>query len=608
MNWSAIRVYTKQRRFFSRKRFELPKVPSIMSSDSNDTNNISKKEEDAKVPSIGSIFSTSKPKDAFSGAASGAGNILRGTLMGAAMMVTAPVQGAMQGAQEGGAIGGLKGFGVGLGMGLVGGAAMAVGGAVTGAVQIGRGLYHTPGAVSASFSGKDWDEEKGEWYLYSLPSEAETVLARDVESFIESMRSELEAEAEQRMQQDSENKEENTAKHVVESGYYDLLGVPPNASAAAIKKAYYLRAKECHPDRHRDDPDAHSRFQKIGEAYNVLSDESLRSRYDSMGKEGVQNVGADKIDAKALFAMIFGSERFEPIVGELELATRMQHGGLGIGDDGSSGSKEALMYSNPKVKSFIQKRREVQCAVTLAKRLERFVGGDESGFRREAEEEAAELSQTAFGGVLLAAIGNAYIEHAVAEAGGLSGLGVNMKQTARGLTTRIAIAQAGLRVASTAGEAQRAQKALEDLMKEQQRDEAKAASDELALRDKIRKTTLNMFSVMWHITQLDIEKTLAKVCRRVTHDKSVPNSEILKKRRDGIYLLGQIYVAHGSKTGTSVDAILAGLTDQMQQEAFNQQKQQHSQTSSEGKSTSAAGNSGPSSAKQQQSFRDVDLD
>lgn len=424
----------------------------------------------------------------------GAGNILRGTLMGAAMVVTAPVQGAMQGAQEGGAIGGLKGFGMGLGMGLVGGAAMAVGGAVTGAMQIGRGLYHTPGAVSASFSGKEWDEEKGEWYVYSLPSEAETMLSRDVESFIESMRSELEAEAEQqqRVQQDGDSKEENSAKQVVDSGYYDLLGVPPNASAAAIKKAYYLKAKECHPDRHRDDPDAHSRFQKIGEAYNVLSDENLRSRYDSMGREGVQNAGADKIDAKALFAMIFGSERFEPIVGELELATRMQHGGLGIGDDGSSGSKEALMYSNPKVKNFIQKRREVQCAVTLAKRLERYVGGDESGFRREAEEEAVELSQTAFGGVLLSAIGNAYIEHAVAEAGGLSGLSVNMKQTARGLTTRIAIAQAGLRVARTAGEAQRAQKALEELMKEQQQDEAKATNDELALRDKIRKTTLNM--------------------------------------------------------------------------------------------------------------------
>lgn len=50
----------------------------------------------------------------------------------------------------------------------------------------------------------------------------------------------------------------------------------PNATAAEIKKAYYLKAKLSHPDKHRDDPEAHVKFTKIGEAYQILSDEQLR--------------------------------------------------------------------------------------------------------------------------------------------------------------------------------------------------------------------------------------------------------------------------------------------------------------------------------------------
>ena len=43
--------------------------------------------------------------------------------------------------------------------------------------------------------------------------------------------------------------------------YYDVLGVPSNATAAEIKKAYYLKAKQSHPDKHPGDPEAHARFQ-----------------------------------------------------------------------------------------------------------------------------------------------------------------------------------------------------------------------------------------------------------------------------------------------------------------------------------------------------------
>ena len=67
---------------------------------------------------------------------------------------------------------------------------------------------------------------------------------------------------------------------VVDTTYYDALGVKPTASGLEIKKAYRKLAITTHPDKNPNDPTAHDRFQAIGEAYQVLSDKGLRSQYD----------------------------------------------------------------------------------------------------------------------------------------------------------------------------------------------------------------------------------------------------------------------------------------------------------------------------------------
>ena len=106
---------------------------------------------------------------------------------------------------------------------------------------------------------------------------------------------------------------ERPKKEIKERVLYDVLGVEPTASGAEIKKAYYVKARLSHPDRNPGDPEAHTKFQKIGEAYQILSDDRLRSAYDSRGKEAVEGQG--KMDAAAMYAMIFGSELFESIIG-----------------------------------------------------------------------------------------------------------------------------------------------------------------------------------------------------------------------------------------------------------------------------------------------------
>ena len=75
--------------------------------------------------------------------------------------------------------------------------------------------------------------------------------------------------------------------------YYEVLGVEKGASAEEIKKAYRKSAMKYHPDRNPGDKTAEEKFKEIGEAYEVLSDDQKRARYDQFGFAGVDpNYGA----------------------------------------------------------------------------------------------------------------------------------------------------------------------------------------------------------------------------------------------------------------------------------------------------------------------------
>ncbi|ABN65809.2 predicted protein, partial [Scheffersomyces stipitis CBS 6054] len=105
---------------------------------------------------------------------------------------------------------------------------------------------------------------------------------------------------------------------VVDTAYYELLGVQANATSLEIKKAYRKAAIRLHPDKNPDDPSAAAKFQEVGEAYQVLSDEKLRAKYDKFGKqESIPTEGFE--DPSEFFSMIFGGEAFKEWIGELTL-------------------------------------------------------------------------------------------------------------------------------------------------------------------------------------------------------------------------------------------------------------------------------------------------
>ena len=62
--------------------------------------------------------------------------------------------------------------------------------------------------------------------------------------------------------------------------FYKILGVPKSSNINQIKKAYRKLAKELHPDKNKGDATADEKFKDLGAAYEVLSDEEKRKKYD----------------------------------------------------------------------------------------------------------------------------------------------------------------------------------------------------------------------------------------------------------------------------------------------------------------------------------------
>src|SRR4051812_149857 len=71
-----------------------------------------------------------------------------------------------------------------------------------------------------------------------------------------------------------------STRDFIEKDYYAALGVPKDADAAAIKKAYRQLARDLHPDKNPGNSDAEAKFKEVSEAYDVLSDTKRRGEYD----------------------------------------------------------------------------------------------------------------------------------------------------------------------------------------------------------------------------------------------------------------------------------------------------------------------------------------
>ena len=314
----------------------------------------------------------------------------KGVLGGAAALIAAPVVGARSE--------GWSGFAKGLGAGLAAAVALPVAGAAVGITQIARGAYNTPEAIMEANAGKRWDSHRRVWVAEDLVQESLKLSECSDDDILEKARERAKARGEAPGLEGALGGG-SSGGDVASTEYYDALEVTPAATAGEIKRAYYLLARKLHPDKNPDDPEAHQKFQRIGEAYQVLSDESLRKKYDERGKDGLKDHAF--VDPSALFAMLFGSDQMEGLVGRLQLAT--------LAAAGADLTKDE--------RRLLQERRVGRLAVKLAAMLQGYVDAKDEGamktFESQMKAMAEHLVTASYGDIMLHTIGFVYEKQAL---------------------------------------------------------------------------------------------------------------------------------------------------------------------------------------------------
>mmetsp|Transcript_22588 Transcript_22588/g.52626 ORF Transcript_22588/g.52626 Transcript_22588/m.52626 type:complete len:856 (-) Transcript_22588:21-2588(-) len=314
---------------------------------------------------VGTVFSLKKPRDVIAGTTSGFKAVAGGVGIGVASLVAQPYLGAKSE--------GAKGFVKGMGTGMVTCLASTVAGTVIGSSQIVRGVLNTPNAIVQKSRGQVWNSEKRRWEQdwYSLPEEAELVLGSSSASASSSAGQGADGSGDTRRR---------PARKVVDKSLYDLLGVAPEATEAEIRKAFYKKSLELHPDKNPNNPEATVMFQAVSDAYRVLGSEDRRKLYDEHGKD-LATQGLPKIEPAVFFAALFGSHHFEPYVGRLRLAQEIDGDlQLLLGDLATAGENDTpdidilkLSRAHEHMK-VVQQEREVKCAVFLRDCLMPVVG------------------------------------------------------------------------------------------------------------------------------------------------------------------------------------------------------------------------------------------
>lgn len=364
--------------------------------------------------------------------------------------------------------------------------------------------------------GKRWNAVTHKWVIDNLEEDEATL--KDIN---------IEDDDILKVSEEDMSKPSASVVAVKETAYYDALGVAPDADEKKIKKAYYVNARKWHPDRNQSE-EAKDKFQKIGEAYQVLSDPQLRAIYDKEGEAGLSGdkteAAAGQVDPSLVFTFLFGSDAFEDIVGRLQLVTQVI-----IGED----------KIDQKNMMELERRRIIRLALKLRERIQKFVEGNEDEAKLDWKNQGEELVETRYGEEILNTVGST---HKLVATQCIGSWGEGME------------AQMGEHEIKR-GAAMKAYEGAQNM----QRGGENMGEDQLP----------TYIETMWNVTVIDISTTLHEVVMKVCSDKSV-DKDVRMKRAQAIRVLGEMWEETKSKKAERDRRSVRGLYQSAAQAAMEE--------------------------------------
>ncbi|KAI8976284.1 DnaJ-domain-containing protein [Trametes punicea] len=349
-----------------------------------------------------------------------------------------------------------------------------------------------------------------------------------------------------------------TQEKPLETRYYDLLGVPVDATTEDIKKAYRRLAIKHHPDKNRDDPHAGERFKEIAIAYQTLSDPELRRKYNEFGpKESAPEGGY--IDPEEIFSTIFGGERFVSIIGNISLAKDMKAAlqedednenevvqrdakGREILTPEERARREEKARKAAAEKAAAREERVRKLVENLDRKLsiytESATGPNDAqvaeSFRTICKLEAEELKKESYGVDLLHAIGFVYAQKAKQHLAsnqtflGMGGWLHNVQGKYHVFSETVSTLRAAMELKKVFEQIQAAEQAGNMSPEEKQRLEEQAAEKGI--------------QTLFKGAKLEIESVLRETCDRILEDPSIPRAKA-QLRAIALQILGEAYMS-----------------------------------------------------------------
>ncbi|KAI8148846.1 X-domain of DnaJ-containing-domain-containing protein [Fennellomyces sp. T-0311] len=334
-----------------------------------------------------------------------------------------------------------------------------------------------------------------------------------------------------------------TDENPIDTSYYELLGVPVNATNLQIKKAFRYAAVY-HPDKNKSE-DAEEKFKEISEAYQVLMDPQLRAHYNKYGKDKDLAPEGGFADPREHFQQMFGGDAFRSLIGDLGIgeifSEAMEQGAAASPDESSEASNDNDKAKQPQMtKEQMEKMQKIQqervkkLAETLLHKVDLYVKSERdpesvAAFEEQIKVEAEKLKKESYGLELLHSIGGVYsskAKHFLGLKGGeMPSLFHNVKQKRHIMKE----------LWSTVKSAMDMQAVAEMVAK------AEAAGMDSADRAKIEEEATNRaYKALWQTSKFEVEATLRQVCDTILQDKSV-DKRTRYKRAEALRIIGFVY-------------------------------------------------------------------